>query len=155
MGPFIWRSGHDHFNIGGRFIVIDSSRASLTELRNSKDMIFVKHQHYIPIRHTISRNITYINIMRDPVKRFISGYYFWRFCFEYFSSANQTIQRIDSLQLPFLYKIIDRKWLDDNVRICHDCEDNRLYFLTSSYANQDLMLTTIQLQNRNLWTECT
>ena len=94
-----------------------------------KDMIFVKHQHYIPMPHTISSNITYINIMRDPVKRFISGYYFWRFCFEYFSSVNQTIQRIDSLQLPFLYKIIDRKWLDENIRICHDCEDNRLYFL--------------------------
>ena len=90
---------------------------------------FVKHQHYIPMPRTISRNITYINIMRDPVKRFISGYYFWRFCFEYFSSVNRTIQRIDSLQLPFLYKIIDRKWLDENIRICHDCKDNRLYFL--------------------------
>ena len=94
-----------------------------------KDMIYVKHQHYIPMPHTISRNITYINIMRDPVKRFISGYYFWRFSLEYFLSVNQTIQTIDTLQLPFLYKIIDRKWLDENIRTCHDCEDKRLYFL--------------------------
>ena len=93
-----------------------------------RDLVYVKHQFYVPIPSSLRQNITYINIMRDPVKRFVSGYYYFR------TANNISKTRLDSINalpinpfaLPYIYKIVDKKWLDENI---HFCDKQKIYYI--------------------------
>ena len=79
------------------------------------DTVFVKHQNYLSLPDTSSLNTTYINLIRDPVKRFISAYYFKRFVFNKYLRQMETLSPPFYLQLslPFYYLVVQKSWLED------------------------------------------
>ena len=98
-----------------------------------RDTVYVKTQHYVPIPKFLSQNTTYINLIRDPAKRFISGYYFRRKGInKIISSMNERLW-IPTSYLSYLYKSINKTWLDENLTE----EAKQIYFIKDNNTVQN------------------
>ena len=128
-----------------------------------QDTIFVKHQHFVPLPKVLRKNVVYVNLMRDPVKRFISGYYYNREGYKKY--IDEHIITVEPDYLQYLYQIIRQEWLDKNIQVCGEanlqnhtnapgqnfkCEENAFYIVKDNNAMQNLKNVSAEWLNKSL-----
>ena len=129
----------------------------------NQDTVLVKHQHYVPIPEVLQENVVYINLMRDPVKRFVSGYYYKRKRYQYYTDAKLITIKPDHLEK--LYGEIKHEWLHKNIHVCRDidqlnnklgpnlgleCENNTMYIISDTEKVQQLKNISRKWFNKSL-----
>ena len=82
-----------------------------------KNTIFIEHKEFQPVPLRLREKITYINVWRDPIGRYISGYHYFRdHLFKKYVSITKRgeIMIIDDKMLHS----IQRNWIEKNIHTC-------------------------------------
>ena len=78
--------------VGGRKMILDHVEDARAKNKDGKYLV-MKHQYWLNFTEYNLPKPTYINVVRDPVARFASKYYFQRFGFEGMGNADKESQR--------------------------------------------------------------
>ena len=82
-----------------------------------KNTIYIEHKSFQPIPLHLREKITYINVWRDPIKRYISGYHYFRdHLFKKYVSFTRKgeIMIVNDMELDS----ISPNWVKKNVHTC-------------------------------------
>ena len=82
-----------------------------------EDTIFIEHKFFQPVPLHLRDKITYINVWRDPMKRYISGYHYYRdHLFKKYVSAEKKGEIM--IVTDGMLQGISKKWLEKNIHTC-------------------------------------
>ena len=96
---------------------IDLKRIVKNYNPNMKDTIFIEHRIFQPLPKSLRKNITYINIMRNPIKRFVSFYYYNRF--HMFKKYVPIPKKGDIMIVSEeMLTRVKKEWVDKNIHSC-------------------------------------
>ena len=82
-----------------------------------KNTIYIEHKSFQPIPLHLRKKITYINVWRDPIKRYISGYHYFRnYLFKKYVSFTKKgeIMIVNDVELDS----ISPNWVKKNIHTC-------------------------------------
>ena len=84
---------------------------------NMKNAIHIQHFPYKPLPKWLEKHVSYINVMRDPIQRFISYYNYHRF--HMFQKYIPEVKKGDIMKVSNdMFVGIKNSWLKQHIRTC-------------------------------------